>query len=164
MLAGVAGGVRADAASDLSHPRAVPVDTWTWPVAGPRVVVAPFRAPEQKWSAGHRGVDIAVSVRSDVRAPATGTVAFRGVVVDRPLLTIAHEGGLVTTLEPVASDFAPGDAVMAGDVVGRLASGGHTVNGTLHVGVRWHGDYINPMMLFGGVPRAVLLPCCEPLP
>ena len=38
-------------------------------------------------------------------------------------------------------------------------SGGHTPAGAVHVGVRWNGVYINPMLLFGGVERAVLLPC-----
>ena len=43
-----------------------------------------------------------------------------------------------------------------------LVLGGHAVPGTLHFGVRLHGRYINPMLLLGGVPRAVLVPCCEP--
>lgn len=136
---------------------------WVWPVEGRRVVIEHFRASAQPWSSGHRGMDIAVGSDAAVRAPAPGVVAFRGYVVDRPLLTISHAGGLVTTLEPVSSELSPGDVVAAGETVGTLDRGGHTPAGALHVGVRWHGDYINPLLLFGGVPRAILLPCCEPL-
>lgn len=134
---------------------------WAWPVTGPQIVREHFRAPAQPWSSGHRGMDVAVLDDDVVRSPASGIVAFSGTVVDRPLITIAHPGGLVTTLEPVASELMPGDPVSAGQPVGTLATGGHTPPGALHVGVRWHGAYINPLLLFGGVPRAVLLPCCE---
>ncbi len=134
---------------------------WLWPVSGPRVVVNPFRAPAQPWSAGHRGIDVALLSGTTIRAPAPGVVAFRGTVADRPLITISHAGGLVTTLEPVLSTLNPGDPVTTGTDVGTLAVGGHSAPGALHVGVRWHGAYINPLLLFGGVPRAVLLPCCE---
>ncbi|MGX1932176.1 murein hydrolase activator EnvC family protein [Microbacterium resistens] len=130
---------------------------WRWPVSGPRTVVAPFRAPAHAYGPGHRGIDVAAA--GPVRAPADGTIAFRGTVVDRPLLTIDHGDGLVTTYEPLQSDLDPGAAVAVGDAVGELAQGGHAPPGTLHVGVRWHGEYINPLLLFGEVPRAVLLPC-----
>ncbi|WP_238439352.1 M23 family metallopeptidase [Microbacterium sp. JZ31] len=103
---------------------------------------------------------MAAEVGSDALAPASGTVAFSGTVVDRPLLTIDHGGGLVTTLEPVLSDLSPGDAVSRGDVVGQVAAGGHAAPGSLHLGVRLNGEYVNPLLLLGGVPRAVLLPCC----
>ncbi len=139
-------------------------EEWMWPVAGPRVVRTPYQAPPHPWSSGHRGIDIAPLLDTTVRSPASGVVAFRGTVVDRPLITIAHAGGLVTTLEPVASALHPGDTVRAGEDVGTLALGGHTPPGLLHVGVRWHGAYINPLLLLGGVPRAILLRCCDPLP
>jgi len=143
--------------STLAGSPALPERDWLWPVAGARSVVEPFRAPAHDYGPGHRGMDIAAT--GEVRAPADGVVAFRGVVVDRPLLTIDHGDGLVTTLEPMQSALAPGTAVRRGDVVGTSASGGHAPSGTLHVGVRWNGVYINPMLLFGDVPRAVLLPC-----
>ncbi|WP_433586701.1 murein hydrolase activator EnvC family protein [Microbacterium hydrocarbonoxydans] len=136
---------------------------WLWPVDGPHTVVAAFRAPAHEYGAGHRGIDIAAPIGAAVRAPADGVVAFRGTVVDRPLITIEHEGGFVTTFEPLLSELSPGDAVSAGDVIGAVDVGGHAAAGTLHIGVRLHGVYVNPLLLFGEVPRAVLLPCCEPL-
>ena len=138
-----------------------PDPPWRWPVDGARTVVEPFRAPAHDYGPGHRGMDVAAAIDAAVRAPADGVIAFRGVVVDRPLITIEHAGGLVTTLEPVSSELPAGTPVSAGDEVGVVASGGHTPTGALHIGVRLDGVYINPMLLFGEVERAVLLPCCS---
>ncbi|WP_345750446.1 murein hydrolase activator EnvC family protein [Microbacterium rhizophilus] len=135
-------------------------EVWIWPVTGGVRLVAPYIAPAHAYGPGHRGVDVAAAIGSEAVAPASGTVAFAGTVVDRPLLTIDHGGGLVTTLEPLEADFSPGDPVSRGDVVGRVASGGHAAPGSLHLGVRLDGEYVNPLLLLGGVPRAVLLPCC----
>lgn len=135
-------------------------EPWRWPVSGGVRIVAPFVAPAHAYGPGHRGVDVASAVGADALAPAAGVVAFSGTVVDRPLLTIDHGGGLVSTLEPVETDLSPGDAVARGQVVGRVAAGGHAAPGSLHIGVRLHGEYVNPLLLLGGVPRAVLLPCC----
>ena len=96
-----------------------------------------------------------------VVAPDDGVVAFRGIVVDRPLITIDHGGGLVSTLEPVDSSLSPGDAVRKGSVVGSLADGGHAAAGALHLGARLSGEYINPLALLGASERPVLLPCCR---
>lgn len=132
-------------------------EPWRWPVSPVRIV-EPFAAPAHEYGPGHRGIDLAAS--GSVAAPASGVVVFSGTVVDRPLVTIDHGDGLVTTLEPVASDLSPGDPVARGDEVGTVASGGHAPPGTIHFGVRWHGEYVNPLLLLGGIPRAILLPCC----
>lgn len=135
-------------------------EPWRWPVSGGIHVVAPYEAPAHDYGPGHRGIDLATEVGADALAPASGVVAFSGTVVDRPLITIDHGGGLVTTLEPVESDLSPGDPVARGEAVGRVAVGGHATPGAVHFGVRLDGEYINPMLLLGGIPRAVLLPCC----
>lgn len=140
---------------------------WVWPVASFRVS-NPFIAPPGPYAAGHRGVDLeAVDGASigatSVLSPATGIVAFSGQVAGRGVITIDHGGGLVTTLEPVQSDLRAGESVARGEVVATLSLGGHTAPGAMHFGVRRNGEYINPLLLYDGVPRAVLLPCCEPL-
>ena len=137
-----------------------PGGAWTWPVDGPREVTEPFLAPAHEYGPGHRGVDITAAAGTTVRAPAPGVVAFRGVVVDRPLITIDHGGGLVSTFEPVESELTAGTVLEAGTTIGTVATGGHADAGTMHIGVRLNGDYINPMLMFGDVPRAILLPCC----
>ncbi|MGO1840232.1 MAG: murein hydrolase activator EnvC family protein [Candidatus Microbacterium stercoravium] len=141
--------------------RAAPTDEaprWVWP-GGVAVVVRTYEAPANPFGPGHRGIDVGVA-GEEVSAPDDGVVAFRGVVVDRPLITIDHGGGLVSTLEPVESDLAVGAAVSRGQPVGTLADGGHTAAGSLHLGARLDGEYINPLALLGAIERPVLLPCC----
>ncbi|MFB9647269.1 M23 family metallopeptidase [Microbacterium terregens] len=133
---------------------------WVWPAARFRLV-RPFVAPAHEYAPGHRGIDLEPTGGSAVRAPADGVVAFSGSVAGRGILTIDHGGGLITTLEPVESALEPGTPVRRGEDVAALAVGGHALPGTLHFGVRSDGAYVNPMLLLGGVPRAVLLPCCD---
>jgi len=133
--------------------------SWRWPVSPPRIARV-FVAPAHEYGAGHRGIDLEAAVGAPVHAPADGTVAFAGTVAERGIVTIDHGDGLVTTLEPVTASVAIGAAVRAGDVVASVAVGGHADPGTVHLGVREHGEYINPALLFGEVRRAVLLPCC----
>ena len=132
---------------------------WSWPLAGFRLEQA-YIAPAHEYAAGHRGIDLRPLAGTDVLAPDAGIVAFSGVVAERGILTIDHGGGLVTTFEPIRSTLQPGSPVARGDIVGRVDVGGHAALGALHFGVRLDGDYINPLLLLGGVPRAVLLPCC----
>ncbi|MDQ7877583.1 M23 family metallopeptidase [Microbacterium sp. QXD-8] len=132
---------------------------WLWPVK-PFRLERPFVAPAHDYGPGHRGIDLAAIGEDVVHAPAPGAVAFSGQVAGRGILTIDHGEGLVSTLEPVESDLVAGTPVAAGAAVGRVSVGGHTTPGVLHLGVRLDGRYINPLVLLGGVPRAVLLPCC----
>lgn len=132
---------------------------WMWPLRSFRIVL-PYEAPAHRYGPGHRGIDLWPTGSAEVRAPAAGVVAFSGTVVDRPLVTIDHGGGLVTTLEPVREAPPVGTVLAAGDPVGSVAHGGHAPAGTVHFGVRRDGEYINPMLLLERIPRAVLLPCC----
>lgn len=135
-----------------------PAASWAWPLDAPRQVIRPFEAPATRYSAGHRGVDIAAAGGTAVLAPADGVVSFTGIVVDRPLLSITHPGGLVSSVEPVVASVDEGAAVQTGDVVGVVAEGGHCSGRCAHFGVRLYGEYVNPLALTGSLPRAVLLP------
>ncbi|CAI9386349.1 murein hydrolase activator EnvC [Microbacterium sp. T2.11-28] len=132
---------------------------WQWPTAPVRVVAA-YDAPAHEFAAGHRGVDVLAAAGTPLRAPADGVVVFAGTVVDRDVVTIDHGDGHVSTLEPVHAVVRRGAQVRAGDVVARAAAGGHAAPGSVHLGVRRHGRYIDPLELLGPLPRAVLLPCC----
>jgi murein DD-endopeptidase MepM/ murein hydrolase activator NlpD len=132
--------------------------TWVWPVVGDSAVVRPFEAPATRYSAGHRGIDLAAAPNTVVVAPAAGVVSFAGTVVDRPVLSITSDGGLVSSIEPVIATVRAGDVVAAGDVVGAVASGGHCGTTCTHFGVRLYGEYVNPLVLLQSLPRAVLLP------
>ncbi|MDU0346165.1 M23 family metallopeptidase [Microbacterium sp. KSW2-29] len=129
---------------------------WLWPVTPVRIVRG-WEAPARPYGPGHRGIDLA---GAEVRSPADGTVAFVGPVAGRGVLTVDFGGGLVGSVEPVSSDLKVGDRVTRGQRIATVTEGGHTPSGAVHLGVRLDGEYVNPLRLLGGVPRAVLLPCC----
>jgi murein DD-endopeptidase MepM/ murein hydrolase activator NlpD len=155
--------VRSDAAG-VAPPAAVPVTetatagTWLWPLPPPHPVLRGFQAPATLYAPGHRGLDLAAVAGREVVAPADGVVSFAGVVVDRPVLSIEHADGLVSSLEPVSAGVTVGDRVAAGQPVGRVADGGHCAGRCLHLGARLKGGYVSPLLYLVGVPRAVLLP------
>lgn len=151
----IAAGLAASAPASAAE---VPDPPWAWP-GGVAEVTDGYRAPDHEYGPGHRGIDVAVA-GDDIVAPAAGTVAFAGRVADRPLLTIDHGDGLVSTLEPVDPTVAAGERVARGQVVGSLADGGHAPPGSVHLGARLNGDYIDPLGLLGALERPVLLPCC----
>lgn len=148
------------------------------PTAGskPRVV-HPFEKPAQRWSAGHRGVDLAVSENDRrVYAPAAGKVVFSGTVVNRKVLVIAHPDGRRSTFEPMDEALPVGTTVAAGEVIGTVAVTAGTgerpyrrcSTACLYWGVRQGGargdgsgktaEYINPMSLLGSKEPSILLP------
>ena len=129
---------------------------WGWPVDPPHVIVRPYLAPETPYSAGHRGIDIAAP-GGTVYAPADGIVHFAGVVVDRPVLSIEHPGGVLTSYEPVVTPLVAGAPVERGQVIGTVLPG-HCASPCLHFGVRVGGQYASPLAWLGGVEPAVLLP------
>ena len=141
-------------------------------------VVHPFEKPAQRWSAGHRGVDLAVPENDRrIYAPAPGKVVFSGTVVNRKVLVLAHPDGRRSTFEPMDEALPVGTRVAAGEVIGTVAV---TAGGTgerpyrrcstacLYWGVRQGGargdgsgktaEYINPMSLLGSKEPSILLP------
>lgn len=141
-------------------------------------VIHPFKKPAQRWSAGHRGVDLAVPEHDRrVYAPAPGKVVFSGTVVNRKVLVIAHPDGRRSTFEPMDEALPVGTTVAAGEVIGTVAttSGGDSEHPyrrcstpCLYWGVRQGGargdgsgkdaEYINPMSLLGSKEPSILLP------
>ncbi|ANJ28816.1 hypothetical protein ATC03_08510 [Agromyces aureus] len=133
-------------------------DHWIWPASPPIRVVAPFRAPPTPYAAGHRGIDLRASAGEPALAPADGVVSFVGMVAGRPVVSIDHGAGLVSSLEPVVATAIEGASVAAGAELGAVGSGGHCDDRCVHLGVRLHGEYVSPLLYLGGVPWAVLLP------
>ncbi|MFT2692697.1 murein hydrolase activator EnvC family protein [Clavibacter zhangzhiyongii] len=132
---------------------------WSWPVDPPHVVTRPFEAPTTAYGPGHRGIDVAADPGAEVRAVADGTVSFAGVVVDRPVVSVQHAGGLVSSVEPVVPSVAAGDVVRAGQVIGTVAGEPrHEPSGGVHLGARLHGEYVDPAPLLAALRHAVLLP------
>jgi murein DD-endopeptidase MepM/ murein hydrolase activator NlpD len=121
--------------------------SYGWPVVGP--VIRGFIAPPDQFSAGHRGIDIAVPFGSPVHAANDGVVAFAGWVGGALYVSIDHSDGVRTTYSWLSSVAVhKGDAVRRGDVI--AASGhGHPEIPTphLHFGARIGDVYIDPMIL-----------------
>ena len=135
---------------------------WSWPVGPPHPITRQFIAPPTPYAAGHRGIDIGLpgGPGATVIAPADGVVHFAGVVVDRPIVSIQHADGVISSVEPVEPGVARGDPVSRGDLVGTVAggTGSHCLDTCLHLGVRVHGEYVSPMLFLGDIPLSVLLP------
>jgi murein DD-endopeptidase MepM/ murein hydrolase activator NlpD len=144
-------------APSTPHAAAGTTPRWAWPVELPHTIVWPFIAPPTPYGVGHRGIDIAATPDSVVLAPEDGVVFFVGVVVDRPVLSMTHAGGLVSSYEPLRSTLAVGSAVRRGDPIGTLIAG-HCAATCLHLGARLHGRYVSPIAYLGTIRRAVLLP------
>ena len=119
------------------------------PLAGR--VTRRFDPPPAPWLAGHRGVDLAAAPGAVVSAAGSGRVVFSGVVAGRGVVSVAHEGGLRTTYEPVSSFLAVGDLVVAGEPLGSLAPGhpGCPESACLHWGLRRGSVYLDPLLLLG---------------
>lgn len=131
---------------------------WSWPVPAPHPVVRPFVAPATPYSAGHRGIDVASPVGTEITAPQDGRVVFAARIADRGVLAIEHTGGVRSSFEPVTPLVHAGEAVRRGQPVAVVATGGRRAEGTLYIGARVHGAYVSPLLLLGGLQRAVLLP------
>ena len=141
-------------------------------------VIRPFEKPAQRWSAGHRGVDLAVPENDRrVYAPAPGKVVFSGTVINRKVLVIAHPDGRRSTFEPMDETLPVGTTVTAGEVIGTVADAAdgnserpylRCSTPCLYWGVRQGGargdgsgktaEYINPMGLLGSKEPSILLP------
>ncbi|WP_434317278.1 M23 family metallopeptidase [Leifsonia sp. P73] len=131
---------------------------WSWPLT-PLRMARPYEAPPSPYAAGHRGIDVAAPPGATVTAPSEATVHFVGVVVDRPVLTLDHGSGVLSSYEPVvAAGLAVGESVTRGMVLGIVGDGAHCSGACLHVGVRVDGEYVSPLLFFDRPPRAVLLP------
>ena len=123
-------------------------------------VVALAHIPFEPWQRGHRGIDIEAQTGDEVVAPADATVEYIGFVVDRPVITLRHAGGLRTSLEPVESTLGEGDVVGRGAPIGTVAGQpGHCAPDTcVHWGMRQGDDYVDPLTCVPGFGSVVLLP------
>jgi murein DD-endopeptidase MepM/ murein hydrolase activator NlpD len=149
------------AAAVAPGPAGVVRSGWTPPLAGPLVVLDPFRPPAQDWMPGHRGVDLDARPGDEVRAAADGLVLWAGDLAGRGVVSVLHGDGRRTTYEPLLASVAIGDEVSAGQVLGRLATGASHCGGVascLHWGLRRGDAYLDPMALLGPSGRPRLLP------
>ena len=141
----------------VTAPPAAAAGTWTWPVSGP--VIRGFDPPASPFGSGHRGIDIAAAAGSVAVAPADGQVSFAGPVGGRLFLTIDHGGGLESTYSWVSALLVRrGDLVSQGQPVVRTG-GGHTGDlvPNLHLGVKLHDAYVDPLDYLGPIDVSSLI-------
>lgn len=129
-----------------------------WPLNPRPVVVRQFDAPSPNWQRGHRGVDLAAAAGQAVYSAGQGSVVFAGTLAGRPLVSIAHPGGLRTTYEPVVAAVRQGQLVSAGTFLGEVVAGhaGCAAPACLHWGAMWgpaaRADYVDPLGLVSSTP------------
>src|SRR5918992_4609497 len=141
---------------------------WTWPVDGP--VLRPYVFGDDPYAGGqHRGVDLGGDVGADVRAPASGTVSFVGVLPSgvRGLTIRTPDGYAVTLLQLGGVAVAAGGAVDEGQVVGTIGASRDeiTTSPHVHLGIRVAADeqgYLDPLSLLP--QRAASPPTPSPQP
>lgn len=128
-----------------------------WPLRPPRVL-REFDAPTPDWNRGHRGVDLAGVPDQPVFAAGPATVLFVGVIAGRPVVSLAHPGGLRTSYEPVDPSVRVGGHVDSSIPIGRLLPGhpGCPATACLHWGAMWgpasQADYVDPVGLLAATP------------
>lgn len=133
-------------------------DRLTWPLRPRPAVLRVFDAPSPNWQRGHRGVDLAGVSSQPVYAAGPGTVVFAGELAGRPVVSVAHPGGLRTSYEPVTARVRPGQLVASGTALGELAAGheGCPAPACLHWGAMWgpaaNADYVDPLGLLASTP------------
>lgn len=129
-----------------------------WPLHPRPAVLRTFDAPDPDWQHGHRGVDLEGAPGQGVHAAAPGTVVFAGRLANRPVISIAHPGGLRTSYEPVDALIRTGQLVDVGATIGTLVAGhpGCGATACLHWGAMWgpaaRADYVDPLGLVVSTP------------
>ncbi|MBD7918886.1 M23 family metallopeptidase [Cellulomonas sp. Sa3CUA2] len=131
------------------------------PLDEPVQLLRGFDPPPRPWLAGHRGVDLVTTPGATVRAPAAGVVTFAGAVAGRGVVSVLHDDGRRSSLEPVGDPVGAGTRVVAGDPLGTVDGPVH--DGALgvpalHWGVREGDTYVDPWALLPGRGPVVLLP------
>lgn len=133
-----------------------------WPLRPPPAVVRGFDAPSPNWTPGHRGVDLRGTPGQAVYAAGSATVVFAGMLAGRPVVSLAHPGGLRTSYEPVRPAVRAGQTVTAATVIGELMAGhgGCPASGAGRACLHWGAmrgaasgaDYVDPLKLVQSTP------------
>lgn len=109
--------------------------SWVPPLAsGFSSVLQAFDRPADRFSAGHRGVDLGTPQGTPVRSIGEGTVTHVGDVAGVGSVTVDH-AVVRSSYLPVDALVAEGEKVNAGQVIG-FVSGTHCPVSCLHIGLR----------------------------
>jgi hypothetical protein len=145
------------------------VGSWQEPVADlAGRVTADYQAPAYRWSAGHRGVDAWVEPNESILSPIAGSVHFAGRVVNRGVVSIIDDRGVIASFEPVCALVIEGQRVSAGEVIAFHCSEAetsaddptyqHCEFDCIHISARIDGAYLSPLHLVYGLEPSRLWP------
>ena len=137
------GGVAAPATTGTAGPGALRP-----PAAGPATSGFGVRVhPVSGVRRLHAGLDIGAPAGQPVRAAAAGVVSFAGTLSGYgSTVTIDHGGGLSTLYAHQSSlSASAGEAVTAGEQIGRVGSTGLSTGPHLHFEVRVSGQAVDPV-------------------
>ena len=129
-----------------------------WPLRPPPAVMRTFDAPVARTgTAATAGWTWPAARPAGVRR-GRGDRGLRRELAGRPVVSIAHPGGLRTSYEPVKAAVRVGQRVAAGTVLGELVAGhpGCPAAACLHWGAMWgpaaRADYVDPLGLVVTTP------------
>ena len=119
-----------------------------------------FEAPKTEFGAGHRGVDVELKFDANIRAPAAGTIYFKGLVVDREVVTIRTVDGYLASFEPACTSLEVEDLVEASEEFAWHCQpqGNYEYHcpRCVHFSVRSEYGYISPDYLLGNLKPSEL--------
>ena len=101
-----------------------------------------------RWGRTHKGLDIAASTGTPIKAAASGTVTAAGWNNGGygNLIVISHGNGVQTYYGHCSSiSVKEGQKVSAGDVIGKVGSTGRSTGPHLHFEIRVNGTAYNPL-------------------
>jgi len=147
------------------NPASVASEPLVMPISGASHldVINQYEAPMTEYGAGHRGIDLAAPIGTQVIAPVSGEIIFSGQVGYRESITILFGNSFRASLEPVCSELIEGTLVLAGDVIGAVCEPDisyqwHCEFTCLHFGTRADSGYFSPLALLGVLAPSRLVP------
>ena len=118
-----------------------------------------FIAPVTAKGSGYRGLDFVVD-DEPIMAPVGGVVTFAGIVVDRSVVTLRTNAGLLVSFEQVCSAVNTGQHVSDSQSVGTRCtthdSFSEHCQKCVHMSVRSEFGYLNPELFLGTLEPSVL--------
>jgi murein DD-endopeptidase MepM/ murein hydrolase activator NlpD len=121
---------------------------------------AHFEAPKTEFGAGHRGVDLVLEIASKISAPSAGVLYFKGLVVDREVVTIRTPDGYLASFEPACTNLEVEDRVKLGQEIAWHCEPStnyeYHCNSCVHFSARSQYGYISPDYLLGNLKPSVL--------
>ena len=123
-----------------------------WPVAGPVTgVYGSQRIFNGEPRRPHFGLDIAAPEGAAILAPAAGRVRLtHDLFFSGNSVIVDHGYGIFTTyIHMSAIDVEEGQAVIRGDLLGRVGATGRATGPHLHMGLNWYTVPLDPQRLLG---------------